>query len=133
MTTVSRRGFLGFIALPLIPVVGPHMLISERPAYLGWRRSLENAFHTEYTIKDGCRWPYCHGGCCLPELAMGRMRWREGDRIVEADVATGLRKMRKIEGDLKGVGWQEAYDSRDFQIGPHFPESLDGDFRVRYD
>ncbi len=34
---ISRRSFLGFLApLPLLPIVGPHMLLSERPTRLGW-------------------------------------------------------------------------------------------------
>jgi hypothetical protein len=37
MTT--RRQFLGFLApLALVPVVGPHMLLSERPKLSGWTR-----------------------------------------------------------------------------------------------
>lgn len=34
----TRRQFLGFLApLPLLPIVGPHMLLSERPTVVGWR------------------------------------------------------------------------------------------------
>ena len=29
--------------------------------------------------------------------------------------------MQKIQGDVKGLGWQAAYDERPFQIGPHSP------------
>jgi hypothetical protein len=34
---ISRRYFLGLSAsLPLLAVVGPHMLLSEKPTWLGW-------------------------------------------------------------------------------------------------
>jgi hypothetical protein len=36
-TEISRRAFLGLSAsLPLLAVVGPHILLSEKPAWLGW-------------------------------------------------------------------------------------------------
>jgi len=34
---ISRRNFLNFLPpLALLPVVGPHMLLSEKPPQLGW-------------------------------------------------------------------------------------------------
>jgi hypothetical protein len=34
---ISRRGFLGLAtSLPLLAVVGPHMLLSDKPTWLGW-------------------------------------------------------------------------------------------------
>ncbi len=37
---ISRRAFLSLLApLPLLPVVGPHMLLSEKPRRLGWARA----------------------------------------------------------------------------------------------
>ena len=34
---ISRRNFLGLLApLPLLLVVGPHMLLSAKPTHLGW-------------------------------------------------------------------------------------------------
>jgi hypothetical protein len=34
---ISRRNFLSLLApLPLLPVVGPPMLLSEKPTQLGW-------------------------------------------------------------------------------------------------
>jgi hypothetical protein len=36
-TEISRRGFLGLCAsVPLLAVGGPHMMLSEKPAWLGW-------------------------------------------------------------------------------------------------
>lgn len=38
----TRRQFLGLLApLAVLPVVGPHMLLSERPRSVGWRRNIE--------------------------------------------------------------------------------------------
>ena len=37
---ISRRNFLSLLVpLPLLPVVGPHMLLSEKPTQLGWTGS----------------------------------------------------------------------------------------------
>lgn len=41
--TPSRRQFCGFLApLAVLPVLGPSLLLSERPTFLGWRRAAEN-------------------------------------------------------------------------------------------
>ena len=38
---ISRRNFLSLLApLPLLSVVGPHMLLSEKPKRLGWTPAL---------------------------------------------------------------------------------------------
>ena len=77
-----------------------------------------------------CRWPNCRGKCCLPAILSNRMRWREGDYILEADIGQGFRRMQKIQGDVKGLGWQAAYDERPFQIGPHYFRPENGGARV---
>jgi hypothetical protein len=49
---ISRRNFLGFFApLPLLPIVGPHMLLSERPTRLG-----RTAARTRASPSDVARW-----------------------------------------------------------------------------
>lgn len=39
--TQTRREFFRFLApLALLPVVGPHVLLSEKPTWLGWRAAI---------------------------------------------------------------------------------------------
>ncbi len=54
---ISRRNFLSFLApLPLLPVVGPHMLLSEKPTRLGWTPG-----RTDQVPLDVERWINSHG------------------------------------------------------------------------
>jgi hypothetical protein len=54
---ISRRNFLSFLApLPLLPIVGPHMLLSEKPARLGWM-----AARTDPSPSDVARWCNSYG------------------------------------------------------------------------
>ncbi len=51
---ISRRNFLSLLApLPLLPVFGPHMLLSEKPTRLGWTSAL--------TPSDVEQWSNSHG------------------------------------------------------------------------
>ena len=53
-SALSRRNFLSLLApLPLLLVVGPHMLLSEKPTQLGWTPAR--------TPSDLQRWCNSHG------------------------------------------------------------------------
>jgi hypothetical protein len=55
---ISRRNFLGFLApLPLLPIVGPHMMLSDKPTRLGWTPALPN--QSPFDVEG---WINAHGG-----------------------------------------------------------------------
>ena len=73
---ISRRNFLSLLApLPLLPVVGPHMLLSEKATRLGWTPAL--------TPSDVERWGNSHGaGFNWRTLAQRLLRERDFEREI---------------------------------------------------
>ena len=73
---ISRRNFLSLLApLPLLSVVGPHMLLSEKPTRLGWTSAL--------TPSDVERWCNSHGaGFNWRTVAERLLRERDFEREI---------------------------------------------------
>jgi hypothetical protein len=54
---ISRRNLLSLLApLPLLPVVGPHVLVSDKPAWIGWTGTQTYQIHSDVE-----RWCNSHG------------------------------------------------------------------------
>ena len=76
---ISRRNFLSLLApLPLLPVVGPHVLLSDKPAWIGWTGAQTYQIHSDVE-----RWCNSHGaGFNWRTVAERLLRERDFEREI---------------------------------------------------
>lgn len=87
---ISRHNFLTFLApLPLLPIVGPHMLLSERPTQLGWMPRART-YQTRMPPVGATRMVLgstgnpSPSGCCLSAISNGRSCTDSASRLARS-------------------------------------------------
>ena len=68
---ITRRGFLSMLSV--VPVVGPHMLLCERPTWIGWSANAALPWWTHFHFSVPGE-PWYHMGGTTEERARKHLR-----------------------------------------------------------